>query len=537
MSVLSLLLPLACTSGTLPSDTGATPPSDSDTGTLPPDPRYDDFLAALEADHELNLGYGVSVAIWQEGYPLFTATLGSRDAAGEQALTADTLFQIGSTTKMFTSTALLQQVQAGRLSMGDTLADHLPDLSFRNDADGTWPSSITLHHLVSMQSGFVDAVDWAGRTEDSELEYWHMTEFPSTYWVMVEPGTFFNYSNPGYTYAGYLTELADPDGRAWADLIREDVFVPLGMDRTMVRATEAEADGDWAESYGYNDVVNPTLGTVDMSNITDPASQRPAGSSTWSTPTQLVEMARFLVEGDDAVLDTAHRELLTTAHVATEFEALYADGGYGRSYGYGVNQNTGFVSHQDEWFEVPVWCHGGATVSFSSDLCVLPEHGFAISILSSGYGSSHAQALAAAFGTLVEGLPVGTPYAGAVVDPDGLDRLVGTYLEPWQVGDMIITRSGDALQIEMPLLDQYNVSYTSQLYPYTTNLHLVEIQGYYYDLSFVGGTDDAAQYVRNRAFVGTREVDDAPETGPAGPPVLPPGLALLPPSQWRPRLD
>ena len=537
-----LVLGLACTDDTVtsPGDSGSVTDSgvtDTATGTEPPDPRYETFLAALADDHELNPAYGVSVAIWQEGYPLFTWTLGTRDADGTEPLTADTLLQIGSTTKMFTATALLQQVQAGRAALTDTLGQHLPTLEFAYS--DTWPDQLTLHDLISMQSGFVDVVDWAGGSDDQALTDWHLGTFPDSYWVMVDPGTFFNYSNPGYTYAGFVTQTLDPDGRAWADLIREDVFGPLGMDRTMVRASEAEADGDWAESYGYNNLVTGTQGTVDMSNLTDPASQRPAGSSTWSTPTQLVQMARFLVDGDDAVLDDAHRALLTTGHVPTEFEALYADGAYGRSYGYGVNQNTGFVDHQDDWVEVPVWCHGGATVSFASDLCVLPEHGFAISILSSGYGSSHAQALAAAFGTLVDGLPAGSPYPGAVIDTDGIDRLVGTYDDDWNVGEMIFTRDGDGMNIEMPLLDQYNYDYDTALIPYTTNLWFAQVGGVYYDMSFVQGDDDAAGYVRNRSFVGIRRADADTDTrsGPPGPPVLPPGLTSLPPSNWRPILD
>ncbi len=527
-----LVMVMGCPGGTTSSDSGTLVDSGATTD-LPPDPRYDAFIAALEADHELNDGYGVSVAIWQDGYPLFTYTIGSKDADGEEPLTPDTLLQIGSTTKMFTATALLQQVQAGRLALTDTLADALPELSFRYSDE--WAEQITLHDLLSMRSSFVDVVDWAGGSADSELEAWHLADFPSTFWVMADPGTFFNYSNPGYTYAGYVTETVDPEGRAWADLMREDVFGPLGMDRTLLRATEAEEDGDWAESYGYTDVTTGALGTVDMSNLTDPASQRPAGSSTWSTPTQVVEMARFLVDGDESLLDDAHRSLLTTGHVATEFEGLYADGGYGRSYGYGVNQNTGFVDHEATWFSVPVWCHNGATVSFSSDFCVLPEHGLAISILSSGYGSSHAQALATAFGTLTEGLPEGTPYEEASVDPDGLERLEGYYFDPWSVGGMIITRDGDGLDISMPELEGAGYSYSRSLIGYTTNLWFVEIAGVYYDLSFVSGTDEAAGYIRNRNFVGSRVEDEEDSgAGPAGPVVLPPGLKTLPPAAWRP---
>lgn len=533
--LLSALLTLACTGGTLPTDSADTATGDT-TPVQPPDPRYDDFIAALQADFEDNHAFGTSVAIHQDGRPLFTWTVGHRDADGTEPLSPDTLLQIGSTTKMFTATALLQQVQAGRLALDQTLGQALPELTFAHDPD--WQDEMSLHHLISMQSGFVDAVDWLGATGPEELADWHLDQFPSTYWVMAPPGSFFNYSNPGFTYAGYVTERVDPGGRYWEDLVVEDVFRPLGMDRTYVQLSDAEADGDWAESYGYNDLATAGIGTVDMSTLTDPTSQRPAGSSTWSTPTQLIEMARFLMDGDTAVLDGDHHPLLTADHVATEFDGLYADGGYGRSYGYGVMLNTGFIDHDNGWVETPVWCHGGATVSFSSDLCVLPEHGFAISILSSGFGSSHARALATAMGTLIDGLPASVPYASPTVDPARLEELVGTYDENWQVGRMIFTLDDDGeLTVEMPVLDDFSVPYSRDLIPYASDLWFVEIQGAYYDLSFVGPGGEPAGFVRNRSFVGIRSADDGGDTqaGPDGPPALPPGLAVLP--SRLPRLD
>jgi CubicO group peptidase (beta-lactamase class C family) len=521
-----LILPLAAILGcTADNDTGT---STGDTGTVdaPPDPRYDAFIAALEEDFALNSAYGTSVAITQGRDDLFTWTVGTRDADGSESLSADTLFQIGSTTKMFTATAALIQVQAGHLALDDSLADVLPDLTFAFDAD--WQDEITLHQLLSMQSGFVDIVDWTGSSNDDAMEAWHMDEFPSNFWQMVPAGSFFNYSNPGVTYAGYLTQVVDPPGRAWPDIMLAEVFQPLGMNRTFVRALEAQAYGDWAESYGYTDLVTGALGTVTMSNLTDPASQRPAGSSTWSTPTQLLQMAHFLMEGDDQILDAEHRALITTAHVDTEFEAAYANSGYGRSYGYGMSMNTGFVDPDDNWVEAQVWCHGGATISFASSLCILPDYDFAISILSSGYGSSHDQALAAAFSTLIEGLPEGVPNETVSVDPDRLDDLVGTYDDPWNLGEMIITRVDDTLVIEMPLLDQYNVSYTPNLEPYYSDLWFLELQGYWYDLSFIGPDGEPATHIRNRSFVGIRTDSADTGAGVAGPPALPPGLKSLP---------
>ncbi len=504
----ALSIILGCQGGT--GDSGE---SSTDTSTEPEswDPRFDDFMVALQADLDESPAYGVSVAIRQAGQPDFAWALGYRDGEGTEPLTRDTLLMIGSTTKMFTATALLQAVEGGVLALDDSLGDLLPDLEFALDA--SWEDAVLAEHLITHRGAFVDAVDWAGPADDDELSDFLLGEFPDNYWLMAPPGEFFNYSNPGFSYAGLVTEVLDSEGRAWPEVMRDRVFEPLGMDRTYVRAADAEADGDWAESHGYIDVLTAAVGTVDMSNVTDPASQRPAGSSTWSTPSQMLQMAGFLLDGDPDVLGDDLRTAITTAQVETDYEGLYADGAYGREYGYGVSLSPGLVTGDERWLETRAWCHGGATLSFASRFCVLPDHGFAISILASGYGANFDASLAAAVETLVDGLSEPGDYEGPIVEGDRLDDHVGAYEDPYNVGEMIIDRTDDALTIEMPLLDLYRVPYQADLVPYSSDIHLLWVDGYWYELTFIGEADTPSSWVRNRSFVGSRVAGNVRDDG------------------------
>jgi CubicO group peptidase (beta-lactamase class C family) len=209
------------------------------------------------------------------GVVTFAEAFGSKDPDGLEPLTPHTLMQIGSTTKHMTAVALLRLVDSGQVSLDDTLEELLPEMDFARDA--TWDDQVTLHLMLSHQGAFYDAIPWDGPPDDSELAAWTYGTYDRDSYLMNPPGAFWNYSNPNFVFVGLVTETVD--GRAWPDIMREDVFLPLGMDRTFLRKTEVEADGDFALSYGMgtDDLMTGAEGPVDMEHMPDPGWARPAG--------------------------------------------------------------------------------------------------------------------------------------------------------------------------------------------------------------------------------------------------------------------
>ncbi|RME21942.1 MAG: class A beta-lactamase-related serine hydrolase [Deltaproteobacteria bacterium] len=506
MTPILLTVLLAC--GKDGGDTGATRNADDtgDTGTsIDPtmvgcEDRHATLIAAVEADLAKSDAPGVSVAVMEDGVVTCRFTRGTRAADSTEPPTVDTLFQIGSTTKMFTATALLQQVDAGELSLDDTLAEAYPDSEFA--LDETWNDQVLLRHLLTHQGAFYDYIDLEAGSDDADLAAWHEEVFFPNIWLMNPPGKFWNYSNPNFDIAGLIVEAHD--SRWYPDIMRDDVFGPLGMTRTIQRKTEVEADGDYALGVGYYLTGSNTAeyGPVPMDLVPDIASGRPAGVSTWSTPDQVLAMARFLMEGDSAILSDALRQQVTSPQVP--FLSTPDDA----AYGFGVMVFPGVQLSADDYYELPVWSHGGNTNSYSSELYIVPDQGFAISILSSGYGTDFSGSVVAAFESLVD-LP--TPVAPPEYpwDPDGLDANVGHYTDPYNVGGMDITRKGDQLYVSMPLLDRYGFDVNPELYPLGTDVWLIEIDGAWYDLTFIEDEgSDVATWVRNRAFVTTRQATD-----------------------------
>ncbi len=493
-----LLLLLACTPDPIDSGTPAVDDTadTADTADTTWDPIYDALAAQVEADIAATDAAGASVAVLHNGEIVFAHAFGSARPDADVPPTTQTLFQLGSTTKMFTALALMQKVEEGEVSLEDSLSEALPELEFA--LDPTWGDQITLHHLLSHQSGIYDYLDWSA-TDDPDTLATAMYTIYNQLWLMAPPGSFWNYANPNFDYAGLVSEAHDD--RYYAELMTEDVFTPLGMDRTFFHAEDVAADGDYALGTGYifhsaTDYEYGPITTLD--DVPHMADSAPAGSNTWTTPSQLVQMADFLMSGDTAILSDTLRQELTTSHVSLQMTP--DDTGYG----YGIFVSPG-ITIGDDYYETTVWEHGGNTVSFTSSFLMLPEHDFAVAILSSGYGDDFSSSVAEAVRTL-DSLPDPVTPPAFEFDADRLDRHVGHYNDPYNVGEATITREGDALYIDMPTLEAYGYTVEDKLYTYSSDIFYVSLNGTWYDLTFIGDEDDTSStYVRNRAFVLTRD--------------------------------
>jgi len=464
-------------------------------GGQPWDPRFDAFAEALQDDLADSDAFGVSAAVLEDGEVTFAAAFGSKDPDGHEPLETTTLMQIGSTTKQMTAVALLRNVEAGQVSLDDSLSSALPDLSF--SVDPTWSDQVLVRHLLTHQGAFYDYTPWDRTSDDADLASFAYGGFAAQEFLMAPPGVMFNYSNPNFILAGLISE--ELDSRMWPDIMVEDVFQPLGMTRTFLRRSEVEADGDYALSYGVgsDSLQTNTPGNVAMDQVPDPAFTRPAGLA-WTTPTQMMAWAQFLMEGDPSVLSDTLRQQVTSPHV----ETLMLPGHH--LYGFGMFVWDGYATQDATWYEVPVWEHGGNTLSFSNVFFMLPDQDFAVVITSSGFVTDFSESVDAAVTTLAD-LPAPSDPPSYPIDPATFDRHVGTYHDDYNVGDIIVTKQGDELFVEMPLLDQAGLTVEPELEASTNDIFVCTIDGTELELTFISEDPGGESvYVRNRLFVGTR---------------------------------
>jgi D-alanyl-D-alanine carboxypeptidase len=161
---------------------------------------------------------GMTVALTDREKLLKLSAYGFIDLAGNTPVIPDTLFEIGSLGKPFTSIALLQLHEEGKLDLHAPVSDYLPWFQVQTDY-----RPITVHNLMNHTAGIVRGTDLAphGLYESWALRYTRAT---------APPGEYFSYSNIGYKTLGFLLERLT--GQPLSEIIRTRVLNPLGMSRT-----------------------------------------------------------------------------------------------------------------------------------------------------------------------------------------------------------------------------------------------------------------------------------------------------------------
>jgi CubicO group peptidase (beta-lactamase class C family) len=197
-------------------------------------------LRLLEAWVDSQMAYrglpGMSLGIVYDQDLIWSKGFGYADVDKQTSATPATLYRIASISKLFTSTALLQLRDRGRLQLDDPVAKHLPWFQIQNRHPEA--PTITLRHLLTHTSGL---------PRESPFPYFTDFQFPSREQVRkalpsqetVYPAeTKWKYSNLALTLAGEV--VAAVSGEPYEEYLSRHVFAPLGMTSTSVTLPEAQ---------------------------------------------------------------------------------------------------------------------------------------------------------------------------------------------------------------------------------------------------------------------------------------------------------
>ncbi len=242
---ITIVLMLCLLAALLPAVPAQAQPG-ADAALLTPQSAHAFFDERIPAYLEQYHIAGATVAVVQEGEVIFSQGYGLADvAAGTPVDAATTLFRIGSLTKLFTWTAVMQLVAAGALDLD---ADINSYLDFTLPA--TYAEPITLRHLLTHTAGFENQNLGYAAASAAELE-------PAAQWLPAHiparvrpPGVAAAYSNYGTALAGYIVERVS--GLSYAEYIRQHILQPLAMQHTVLESDAASAAAaDIAPGYSF----------------------------------------------------------------------------------------------------------------------------------------------------------------------------------------------------------------------------------------------------------------------------------------------
>ncbi len=181
---------------------------------------------------------GASLGVLTDG-EIKTAATGVVNMQTQAPVSVDTLFQVGSTTKAYVGTLVMQLVDEGKLELDQPAVDVIPDLQFGPDEEGR---QVTIRQLLAHTSGLVGdefgnfpaSDDW-GRGEDAVERY--VAEACPTLPRLAPPDATMSYNNAGYVTLGRVIEILR--GKPFAQAMKVHLLAPLGASRSATLPEEA----------------------------------------------------------------------------------------------------------------------------------------------------------------------------------------------------------------------------------------------------------------------------------------------------------
>lgn len=366
--------------------------------------RITTFLDQLEAD-----GYDGVVAIQTSENEIVRA-FGLADREEQIPVTEDTVFSTGSITKQFTGAAILRLEMDGLLSVEDRVGDYIDGLPDEH-------ADVTLHQLLTHSAGYPGAIgeDWDPVDRDDMIEL--VAETP----LQFEPGTAFNYSNPGYSLLGIVIELVT--GESYEEYLARALFEPAGMANTGYILPQWEPE---VVAVGY-DMGEPFGRPNELPWGNDgPYWHLRANGGVMSTATDMLTWHGALL-GDD-ILNVDAKAKLFGRHVEE------GDGG-GTFYGYGW---ASFPTAADGW----AVAHNGGNGVWFADFWRFLDEGITV-YLATNDAQNTSEGLATDIAEAVAGGPI---LAEGFGTPPSFEELLADIATLPEIGELPDTGAGAAAQ-------------------------------------------------------------------------------------------
>ena len=435
LSLSLLLVPLGTSASEPPRLPAASPSGTAIAG----DPRVVSALEFartwLEGQRAYDQIPGISVAFVHDQELLFSGGFGRADLARGQAAGADTVYSVCSISKLFTSVAVMQQRDQGKLRLEDPVGAHLPWFSLRHtEGEG----DVTIEGLLTHASGL---------PRESDYPYWSGPDFTfPTHEQIVDkirsqdelytPETRFQYSNLGLTLAGEVVSATS--GMPYADYARHNILEPLGLRSTTPEMPDLERGKRLATGYSAMDREGKRtpLPFFQAKGIAPAAGYA-------STAEDLARFAewqfRLLEKGGQEVLKaTSLREMYRIHWVEPDFETTWG-------LGFAVWRADGkvFVGH------------GGSCPGYRTAILLMPEEKVATILMANASGVATHKWAQELYDIVAPAIKAATKEPGkGKAPPAELRRYAGTYsLAPWGGEFAVFPWEEGLAVIELPGMD------------------------------------------------------------------------------------
>lgn len=324
-----------------------------------PDAAHADVAAYLERIINTEMRAkslpAISIALVDKGTIVWARGFGEADSAKHTPATAETIYRVGSVSKLFTDIGIMQLVEQKRVSLDAPVTRYLTDFHPKNP----FGVPITIRQLTSHRSGLVREPPVGNYFDTTSPSLSATVSSLDSTTLVYRPATHTKYSNAGIAAVGLVLERVG--GQPFASYLGEHVLAPLGMDESAFELTPALSD---RLATGY-------MWTYDGRRFQAPGFQlgeSPAGSL-YTTVTDLCRFMSAMFARGEGV----RGRVLQPASLEAMWKPQFARAGDRTGFGIGFAIDT-LDGHRTVG-------HGGAIYGFATEALMLPDDQLGVAIV------------------------------------------------------------------------------------------------------------------------------------------------------------
>ena len=309
----------------------------------------------------------ISYAVWEDWEITLSGHAGVYSKTENRAILDDDLYGVGSVSKIYTTVAVMQLVEDGKINLDSPVTKYLPDFKM---ADERY-KDITVRMLLNHSSGLMGTSNqnFMLFADDDRSAAEDLLERLSTQRLKADPGAFSVYCNDGFTLAELVVEAVS--GKSFPAYLRTEIFEPAGLQNTFAPQDEFDASRLVRIYQGADTRALPQdcLGTVGTGGIYSSASDLAAFGGALTGKGLLSEKS-------------------LKAMAAPEYKnGVWAEDDEDQvTYGLGWDA---VKYYPFAWSDIQALAKGGDTLYYHAGLVVIPEYNMAAAVLSSGGVSTY----------------------------------------------------------------------------------------------------------------------------------------------------
>jgi CubicO group peptidase (beta-lactamase class C family)/D-alanyl-D-alanine dipeptidase len=317
----------------------------------------DAFRPIVESERAAKRLPAVSVALVADGQIVYADGFGFADPRAKTPATAETVYRVGSVSKLFTDLAIMQLVEAGKLDLDKPVSDYLSGFQPRNP----FPKPITLRQMMCHRSGLVRESPVGHYFDATSPTLAATVDSLNDTTLVYPPEAHTKYSNAAIATVGYVLEKLE--GEPFAQIAQRRLLQPLGMSRSgfqitpelsvqLAKAVMWTTDGREFPAPGF------ALGTIPAGNL-------------YSTALDLGGFLKMLLSKGQGPAGRIIKSDTLAIMYTPQCVAQGEDGPFGIGFALAELDGHRRVGH------------GGAVYGFATEVAALPEDGLGVVVIAS----------------------------------------------------------------------------------------------------------------------------------------------------------